>query len=124
MFPCYPALDKKEEKIVQMEITKVVNEQISFISYYLKIPFLIISLVFEASSIFSKGKRFQNLKKEEKIKLIQCWNKSSINFNRDFIKFFRTLTLFAFYDHPIIHEKLGFNLEKQKNNIKSKRYSN
>jgi len=108
MIPSYPKLEDDDLKTVEVEVVKTINNQIRASPRFLKIPLLFIALYFEFKPFFSKGKRFSLLKEEARKVQIKNWNDNSLQFKRDFIKFFRTLALFAFYDHPIVHDKIGF----------------
>jgi len=113
LLPEYPPLEFEEQQIIERDLIKVIHEQLSFISFFLKLPMLFLILFFETSILISRGKKFSSLGKSRRLEFINKWSSSPFSFKRDLFKFFRTLTLFSFYDHPIVHDKLGVKLGKR-----------
>jgi hypothetical protein len=64
---------------------------------YLRYPFKCLTLVFGAWPLLLKGRSFHRLSREERARQVRAWRESRLGFRRDFIKFFETFVIFAWY---------------------------
>lgn len=69
-----------------------------------------LAVIFEYTPIITKGSRFTNLNFGDKLLILKAWSINKFGVKRDFIKFFKTVILFSFHDHPLVHEKFGIDL--------------
>jgi hypothetical protein len=64
---------------------------------YLRFPFKCVVLLFDACGFLHTGRPFHRLSHERRWRVIRTWQRSRLGFRRDFIRFFLTLTVFAWY---------------------------
>jgi hypothetical protein len=69
---------------------------------YLRLPFMCVTLVFDAWSLPLTGRPFHRASLAQRSRQIRAWKGSRLGFRRDFIKFHEGLAVFAFYSerHP------------------------
>jgi len=73
---------------------KFIFHQISSMPVFFRAPFFTLLLYFNFSSLFQFANKFENLEYEKRLKLVDKWRLSPLNFKRDFIKFFDSLIVF------------------------------
>ena len=66
---------------------------------YLRLPLKILTLLFDAMPILAHGHVFHRLSEARRRRIVERWKNSRWAFRRDFIRFFETLGLFAWYSH-------------------------
>jgi len=81
---------------------------------YLRIPFYILTLIFNAWAIATTGRRFHNLSNAQRIAQIQSWRESRIEAWRRLIEFYETLAIFGLYS-----ELYGEDFERGGRNVES-----
>lgn len=64
---------------------------------FLRLPFRILTLVFDGWSYFSYGRPFHRLKLAQRAAQIEAWRNSSLEVRRRYIEFFGTLAVFGLY---------------------------
>jgi hypothetical protein len=74
---------------------------------YLCYPFKCLVLVFGAWPLLLKGRLFHKLSPEDRAQQVRSWRNSKLNFRRDFIKFYETFVIFAWYSerYPNDHKR-------------------
>ncbi|MFO7718808.1 MAG: hypothetical protein R6W85_00020 [Gillisia sp.] len=66
---------------------------------YLRLPFRALTLIFDSAPILTHGRPFHRLSGTLRKQIVKKWKSSSISFKNDFIRFFETLGIFAFYSY-------------------------
>jgi hypothetical protein len=64
---------------------------------FLRYPFKCLVLIFGAWPLLLKGRLFHRLSLEQRAQQVRAWRNSRISFRRDFIKFYETFVIFAWY---------------------------
>jgi hypothetical protein len=64
---------------------------------YLRFPFRVLTLLFDASSYFSRGRPFHSLDSEGRIAHVQAWEKSRLEVCRRLMEMYGSLALFCLY---------------------------
>jgi hypothetical protein len=64
---------------------------------YLRLPFRLLTLAFDAATLVRCGRPFHRLSLERRIQHIERWRSSRIEAKRRLIEFYESLTLFGFY---------------------------
>ncbi|WP_372623485.1 hypothetical protein [Falsiroseomonas sp.] len=64
---------------------------------YLRLPFRLLTLAFDAWSLPRHGKPFHRLPHELRIKHVQAWKTSRLEPRRRLIEFYETLAVFSLY---------------------------
>ena len=70
----------------------------------------VLTLLFDFSAIFIKGRMFHCLDQEKRFSVITCWRSSPITLFSDVVRFYETLTVFGAY---ALKEKNTFVLIEQ-----------
>ena len=64
---------------------------------FLRLPFWVLTLIFDAWSYLSHGRPFHRLELAQRTAQINTWRGSSIEVRRRYIEFFGTLAVFGLY---------------------------
>jgi hypothetical protein len=64
---------------------------------YLRLPFRCLTLLFDAWSLPLTGRPFHRASAAQRSRQLRAWKNSRLGFRRDFIKFYESLALFAWY---------------------------
>jgi hypothetical protein len=64
---------------------------------YLRVPFMCLTWGFDVSTIVFKGRPFHLLSQEQRLRQVHDWRTSPWGFQRDFMKFYETFVIFAYY---------------------------
>jgi hypothetical protein len=64
---------------------------------YLRLPFWCLTLLFDAWSLPLTGRPFHRASAAQRSRQLRAWKSSRLGFRRDFIKFYESLALFAWY---------------------------
>ena len=109
LMPEDPHLADSERNKVESDVVQFVNNQITSLPAYLRIPFKILISIFNCFAIFVCGNVFYNLNKKSQIDYLNLWTNSGLKPMRDFIKLMRSCTLLQYYDHPLVFSKINMN---------------
>jgi hypothetical protein len=74
-------------------------EQHGRMADYLRWPLVVLTLVFDWSSLPRHGRRFHRLSPATRARQIGAWRTSPLGFCRDFIRFYDSLVVFYWYSH-------------------------
>lgn len=74
---------------------------------YLCYPFKCLVLVFGTWPLLLKGRLFHGLSLEQRVRQVRAWRNSRLSVRRDFIKFYETFVIFAWYSerYPNDHKR-------------------
>lgn len=64
---------------------------------YLRLPFRLLTLAFDAWSLPTAGKPFHRLPQDQRLRQVEAWKHSRIEARRRLIEFYESLTLFGLY---------------------------
>jgi hypothetical protein len=64
---------------------------------YLRLPFRCLTLLFDAWALPLTGRPFHCASAAQRLRQVRAWRSSRLGFRRDFIKFYESLALFAWY---------------------------
>jgi hypothetical protein len=64
---------------------------------YLRFPFRCLTLTLDLWAMCGTGRAFHGLPHAERWRQIEAWRRSRLGFRRDLIKFYETLTVYAWY---------------------------
>ncbi len=79
------------------EVVRFVTDQQTRMPDYLRPPLRGLTILFRASASIRFGRPFHKLSHERRWRQIRAWNRSPLGFQRDFIKFFETIIVFAWH---------------------------
>ena len=83
-------------------VSRLIVEQHSRMPDYLRRALSVLTLIFGAWPLLSSGQPFHRLSAARKELQISAWKHSTLGVKRDFIRFYESLTLFAWSSE--IHE--------------------
>jgi hypothetical protein len=78
-------------------VIRFVLDQSGRMPDYLYYPFKCLVLVFGAWPLLLKGRLFHGLSLEQRVRQVRAWRDSRLSFRRDFIRFYETFVIFAWY---------------------------
>jgi hypothetical protein len=64
---------------------------------YLKLPIVILTLIFDLAGLFSDGVPFCQQPSNIRLAQLKNWHHSPFNFCRDLMRFYESLTIFGLY---------------------------
>ena len=100
-----PAADRP---VIMASAEKLIERRIACLSLPMRTAVLGLLVLFEYSSLLTSKKVFsKNTATERRSHVASAENWPLIPF-RELVKLFRSLTLLAFYDHPLTRARLGF----------------
>ncbi len=88
---------KSPDRLQTHEPLEFVLSQYDRMPDYLRLPFKLIAWIFDAAPILVHGRPFHKLSLATRQQIFLNWKNSSLGFKRDFIRFFDTLVIFAWY---------------------------
>ena len=99
-----PAVDRP---IMMASAVKLIERRIACLSLPMRIAVIGLLVLFQYSSLLTNKKVFSNIDaNERRSHVAKAENWPLIPF-RELVKLFRSLTLLAFYDHPLTRLRLG-----------------
>ncbi len=91
---------------VTSDVASQLAEQIGLLPRSLGIAVLLATRVFNLEAIVFHGKTFEHLPQLAQIDHLKRWENSRFAAKRDFTRFFRSLTLFNYYDHAEVRSRI------------------
>ncbi len=82
---------------IRAAVTRFVLEQHGRMPDYLRLPFKVLTLVFDIWPVPLAGRPFHRLPHERRLRQIRAWRKSALGFRQNLIKFFETLIVWGWY---------------------------
>ncbi len=89
------------------DLTQFILTQHAQMPDYLRAPMKLAALGFDSFGVATDGKRFHHQSPEKRAKQIAAWKNSSINFQRDFIRYFESLATLGLYSRTERRALLG-----------------
>ena len=86
------------------EVARFVLSQHANMADFLRLPFLILTVLFDLLGFVYAGNFFHKSLPSVRLKQINSWKKSKFGFCRDFIKFFESLSAMPLYSRIIFDE--------------------
>ncbi len=80
-----------------LKVVRFVTDQQTRMPDYLRLPLRGLTILFRASASIRFGRPFHKLSHEKRWRQIRAWKRSPLGFQRDFVKFFETIIVFAWY---------------------------
>jgi hypothetical protein len=77
--------------------TQLILARHSDLPDHLRLPFRIVTLLFDVAPIFYRGRPFHALPANARAQIVHSWQGSRLVSKQDFIRFFDTLGTLAFY---------------------------
>lgn len=81
------------------DLTRFLLAQHARLPDYLRTPMRLATLGFDALGLLRGGKPFHRQAPEARARQIESWRDSNAGFQRDFIRYFESLTILALYSH-------------------------
>lgn len=82
---------------------RFVGGQCTRLPDYLRLPFRFLILVFGLWPLMYSGRPFHLLSQEKRVRQVRAWRSSRLGFRRDFMKFFDSFVVFAWYSKRYAH---------------------
>jgi hypothetical protein len=79
------------------QVVNFVLEQHGRMPDYLKLPIVILTLIFDLSGLFSNGIPFYQQASNIRLTQLKSWHHSPFNLCRDLMRFYESLTIFGWY---------------------------
>jgi len=115
IIPFSTNISEKERKIILKEVSSFVILRINRLFFLIKIPIVILIILFELSSFLTTFKMFSLLNhRNRQNHIYKSLNWPLLHFH-DLIKLVRSLTLLAYFDNPIVRRNIGYAQLQLKN---------
>ena len=79
------------------QVVRFVSAQYSRTPDFMQGPFRLLTLIFDAAPLLTRGRVFHRLDAEQRIAQIDRWRNSRIGPLRDFIRYYEGLAVFGWY---------------------------
>jgi hypothetical protein len=79
------------------QVVNFVLEQHNRMPDYLKLPIVILTLIFDLAGLFSNGIPFCQQSSNIRSTQLKNWHHSPFNLSRDLMRFYESLTIFGWY---------------------------
>lgn len=106
LLPLQPELDPARREQVRGDVVAFVAAQIGGLPVFLRWPYRLAMVGFDYLALRPYGRRFVRLDMVRRRDYLSMWIHSGIGVKRDFIKLIRSCALLAFYDHPLVMERM------------------
>ncbi len=104
--PDYPRLDSAQRAAVVDDVTRYVSTQIDSMPGFLRLPYELALLSFEALPVLRHGRLFHRLSPAARASVLARWSDASLLARRNFVKLIRSTALLAYFDHPLVARQL------------------
>ncbi len=88
-------------------VVRFVAEQRRRSPSFLKLPLAVLTLIFDGCGVVRSGSRFHKQGHAVRWKQISAWRESRFGFCRDLMRFYESLTLFAWYSKSPLPSELS-----------------
>ncbi len=98
-----------------LKAVRFVTDQQTRMPDYLRPPLRGLTILFRASASIRFGRPFHKLSHEKRWRQIRAWKRSPLGFQRDFVKFFETIIVFAWFAarYPQDYRRIPGNAQEQ-----------
>ncbi len=102
-------------QVLTLEVVQFVTDQQTRMPDYLRPPLRGLTILFRASASIRFGRPFHKLSHEKRWRQITAWKHSPLAFQRDFVKFFETIIVFAWFAarYPQDYRRIPGNAQEQ-----------
>lgn len=107
LLPVEPYLEPDAAGRVHADTARFVADQVEGMPTYLRWPYKTALNAFEWMSLRPYGRRFTRLDPVKQKLYLAMWISSALGPKRDFVKVIRSCALLAFYDHPVVLDRLA-----------------
>jgi hypothetical protein len=106
LVPDYPVLDAAARLRVVDDVITFVGAQIGRLPDFLRLPYGMALLAFDASAAARYRRPFHALDAEARAGWLARWSDGPLGATRNFVKLMRSCALLAYFDHPIVRAAL------------------
>ena len=104
--PRYPRLADDTQTRVHDDVMRFVGAQIMALPDFLRLPYRLAITAFALLPVIRYGRPFLALSDDAKRAWLTSWSDGKIGATRNFVKLIRGCALLAYYDHPLVRERL------------------
>ena len=105
--PVYPDLEQSVQIAVHQDVTRYVASQIQSMPSFLRLPYELALTVFNWLALVPYGGRFIHLPRAAQASYLALWSDAPMSVMRDFVKLIRSCAVLAYFDHPLVAERLA-----------------
>ena len=102
LLPSWPLPPGLQRNRVEAEIISYVQRQVRRMPLFLRLPWLVVLLVFANACLFRHGRTFVALPPQRRKAWVRLWAESPLVPMRDFVRMVRSCALLAWFDHPLV----------------------
>lgn len=104
--PVYPDLEESVRLLVHQDVTRYVASQIQSMPSFLRLPYKLALTAFNWLAVVPYQRRFIHLPFTAQVSYLALWSDGPMGVLRDFVKLIRSCALLAYFDHPLVAERL------------------
>jgi hypothetical protein len=108
LLPDYPRLDPPAQTHVRSDVTDFVMAQIGAMPSFLRVPYCVAVIGFDWLPLLRYGGRFRRLEEPARVRYLTWWSAAPVGVMRNFVKLIRSCAVLAYFDHPLVMERLEF----------------
>lgn len=97
-----------DRPVIMASAEKLIERRIACLSLPMRTAVLGLLMLFQYSSLLTSKQVFSNISANERRNHVASAENWPLIPFRELVKLFRSLTLLAFYDHPLTRSRLGF----------------
>ena len=105
--PVYPDLEESVRLSVHQDVTRYVASQIQSMPSFLRLPYKLALTAFNWLAVVPYRRRFIHLPFAAQVSYLALWSDGPMGILRDFVKLIRSCALLAYFDHPLVAERLA-----------------
>lgn len=106
LLPDYPRLDPAAQGRVRADVTDFVMSQIGAMPSFLRAPYCAAVIGFDWLPVLRHGRCFRRLEEPARVRYLAWWGAGPVGVMRNFVKLIRSCAVLAYFDHPLVMERL------------------
>lgn len=106
MTPDHPKLDGDAHARVHADVTDFVGSQVQAMPSFLRLPYKLALTAFAYLPLLRYRKPFLALDAVTQARYLSSWSDARISVFRDFVKLIRSCAVLAYFDHPLVMQRL------------------
>ncbi len=114
LFPDWPSLTPDDRRQLATRVTAFVAGQIEALPRFLRFPYRLALIGFNALALLAGGRPFSRLSEQRRRRYLRLWSDSPIGLMRDFVKLVRSCAVLAAFDHPLMTRRLEEVTEEER----------
>jgi hypothetical protein len=100
-------LEGSAGEMVLADVADFVCAQVASMPSFLGVPYQLVLDAFDLLPFLRWGRRFSRLGETAKASYLESWSDGRVWLARDFVKVIRSCAVLAYFDHPVVRERLS-----------------